>query len=30
VILTDHQQQEPAPVLWLNGKRASVAAPPTL
>lgn len=25
VILSDHKAQEPAPVLWLNGKRASVA-----
>lgn len=30
VILPDHLSQVPAPVLWLNGKRASVAIPDTL
>lgn len=30
VILSDHKAQEPAPVLWLNGKRASVADPKNL
>jgi flavin reductase (DIM6/NTAB) family NADH-FMN oxidoreductase RutF len=30
VILSVHKAQEPAPVLWLNGRRASVAEPKNL
>jgi flavin reductase (DIM6/NTAB) family NADH-FMN oxidoreductase RutF len=30
VILSDHKAQQPAPVLWLNGRRASVAGPKNL